>query len=278
MSISTKARRASAIVLAIAVAGATGLIVPATASASSVPAPKPTIVLVHGAWADSSSFAPVTALLQADGYQVLDAPNDLRSLSGDSAELSAFLAQRTSGPVVLVGHSYGGAVVTDAALSDPNVKALVYIDAFMPAQGQSLEDIVGESTSALNVPNPTTVFDVVGYPGAPANDADVYLKPSTFATDFAQDLPSSVRNMLEAGQLPITLAALGEKSTAPAWASIPSWDVVGTKDKVLPLAEQLSMAHRAGSHITEVAAGHLSMISAPLTVTSVIIAAANSVR
>ncbi|NNC10884.1 alpha/beta hydrolase [Planctomonas sp. JC2975] len=238
---------------------------------------KPTIVLVHGAWADSSSWAGVTAILQQAGYPVLVAPNDLRSLSGDSAELDSFLAQRTTGPVVLVGHSYGGAVVTDAATTAPNVRALVYVDAFIPDQAESLQTIIGKSTSALNVPDPTTVFDVNTYPGAPQNDADVYLKPSTFAADFAQDVPAAARNVLEAGQLPITLNALGEPSTAPAWKTIPSWAVIGTADKVLPAATQLAMATRAHATITKINASHLSLVSHPLQVAGVILTAARSV-
>jgi pimeloyl-ACP methyl ester carboxylesterase len=192
--------------------------------------------------------------------------------------LSSYIAQQTTGPVVLVGHSYGGAVITNAALADPNVEALVYIDAFIPDQGESLGSIIAGSTSALNVADPTTIFNINGYPGAPAGDADVYLKKSTFDNDFAQDLPPAIQNVLSSGQLPITLAALSQPSGVPAWKTLPSWDVVGTADKVLPEATQLAMAKRAGSKVTEVNASHLSMLSKPLQVTAVIEAAARSLE
>jgi pimeloyl-ACP methyl ester carboxylesterase len=138
--------------------------------------PKPTIVLVHGAWADASSWSPVTKQLQREGYQVLVPPNPLRSLSGDAAYLSAFLRDRTSGPVVLVGHSYGGAVITDAGASDPDVKALVYIDAFVPDQSESVLDLASAKPGSDLAGDPTTVFDFVSYPGAPQGDADLYVK------------------------------------------------------------------------------------------------------
>ena len=271
-------RRTGAAAAAVCVAATAALLPVAGAQASTAPAPKPTIVLVHGAWADSSSWAPVAITLQRAGFRVLVAPTSLRSLSGDAAALTSFIEQRTSGPVVLVGHSYGGAVVTDAATSDPRVKALVYVDAFMPDQGESLGSIIGTSASALNVADPTSVFDVSAYPDAPKGDAEVYLKASTFDADFAQDVPSVVRDEFEAAQLPVTLAALGQASSAPAWRTIPSWAVVGTQDRVLPGATQLFMANRAHSHITEVAASHLSMVSHPLQVAAVIEHAAASVN
>lgn len=250
---------------------------PAAASPSAGSISKPTIVLVHGAWADSSSWAPVTTALQAGGYTVLVAPTSMRTLHDDAAAVAAFINQRTTGPVVLVGHSYGGAVITNAATAAPSVKALVYVDAFIPDEGESLGSIVAGSKSALNV-DPATVFDVAGYPNAPENDADVYLKAATFAQSFAQDVPSLIRNELAAGQLPITLAALGESSATPAWRSVPSWAFIGTQDRVLPAETQLAEATRAGAKVTQVAAGHLSMISKPLQVVGVIVSAAKSVR
>ncbi|TFC01149.1 alpha/beta hydrolase [Cryobacterium adonitolivorans] len=237
---------------------------------------KPTIVLVHGAWADSSSWTPVTLALQTAGYTVLVPPNPLRGLSNDSAYLSAFLQQATNGPVVLVGHSYGGAVISNAALTDPDVAALVYVDAFVPDVGESVGQIVAGSTSALNVPDPTTVFSFVAYPDAPAGDLDAYLKPTAFETLFAADVAKPITRALGASQKPITLSALGEPATSAAWKTLPSWYVVGTADLVLPQAKQLEMATRAKSTVTEVKASHLSMIAKPLAVTGVIVTAANS--
>lgn len=282
-------KRAAAALIAAAIAGAMAILPMQAASAGSVnetsarhsassSGTKPTIVLVHGAWADSSSWAPTTAALQTAGYKVLVPPNPLRGLSSDAAYLSSFLAQQTTGPVVLVGHSYGGAVVTNAAATDPDVKALVFVDAFVPAEGESIVQIIGGSTSALNVPDPTTVFNINGYPGAPAGDADVYLKPETFAKYFAQDVAAPVRNVLAAGQKPVTLAALSEPSGDPAWDDIPSWYVVGTADKVLPAATQIHMAERAGSKITKINASHLGMYSKPLQVVATILEAARTAR
>nr|AIA14853.1 Alpha/beta hydrolase family [uncultured bacterium] len=275
--------RRSAVLAAIAVTASLALALPASAAtpASVVPsttaAAKPTIVLVHGAWADSSSWAPVTSTLQLAGYTVLAPPNPLRGLTGDAAYLAAYLQQATTGPVVLVGHSYGGAVITNAALADPDVKALVYVDAFVPDVGESVGQLVAASTSALNVPDPTSIFTIVGYPGAPEGDADAYLKPAAFATLFAQDVPAIVRSPLAAGQRPITLSALGTPSATAAWKTLPSWYVIGTEDKVLPPAAQEAMAHRAGSKITKVKASHLVMISKPLVVAKVIGDAASAI-
>ena len=167
---------------------------------------KPTIVLVHGAWADGSSWNAVSSELQGQGFTVLTPPNLLRGVTTDAPYVSSFLAQRTSGPVVLVGHSYGGFVITNAALGGGDVKALVYVDAFIPDEGETTFQILGGSGSALDVPDPTTVLDIVGYPGAPEGDADAYLKPDTVHTAFAQDLPEADRWLIAASQRPLTLA------------------------------------------------------------------------
>jgi pimeloyl-ACP methyl ester carboxylesterase len=240
------------------------------------PPPKPTIVLVHGAWADSSSWSAEIARLQRDGYPVVAAPNPLRGLSSDSATLADLLA-KISGPIVLVGHSYGGAVITDAANGNPNVKALVYDDAYIPAAEENIATL-STSASALapGLTNPTSVFKLVPYPGAPAGVYDTYLLPDVFFNDFASDLPHSEAAILEAEQSPTSLVALGEPSSTPAWLTIPSWDIVGTQDKIIPEAAQLSMAARAKSHVTLVDSGHLSLISHPDVVTSVIESAARA--
>ena len=127
----------------------------------------PTIVLVHGAWADASSWNAVAAELRGQGFTVFAPPNLLRGVAADAAYISSFLAQRTSGPVVLVGHSYGGFVITNAATGGGDVRALVYVDAFIPDEGEFVFQILGGSGSALDVPDPTTVLDIAGYPGAP---------------------------------------------------------------------------------------------------------------
>jgi pimeloyl-ACP methyl ester carboxylesterase len=235
--------------------------------------PNPTIVLVHGAWADSSSWNAVAAELQNQGFTVLAPPNLLRGVAIDAPYISSFLAQRTSGPVVLVGHSYGGFVITNAATGGGDVKALVYVDAFIPDEGEFVFQILGGSGSALAVPDPTTVLDLAGYPGAPEGDVEAFLKPETVHASFAQDLKEADRSLIAAGQRPITLSANTTPSGAAAWKTIPSWAVIGTEDLVIPPATQRSMAERAGATITEVAGSHVSMVSHPQVTIDAILAA-----
>ncbi|HEX4529642.1 MAG TPA: alpha/beta hydrolase [Acidimicrobiia bacterium] len=235
--------------------------------------PKPTIVLVHGAWADGSSWNAVSTELQGQDFTVLTPPNLLRGVAGDAAYIASFLAQRTTGPVVLVGHSYGGAVITNAGTGGGDVKALVYVDAFIPEVGENVFQILGGSGSALDVPDPTTVLDIVGYPGAPEGDADAFLKPSTVHVSFAQDLSEADRWLIVASQRPITLGANTAATETAAWKTIPSWAVVGTEDRIIPPATQRSMAERAGATITEVGASHVSMVSHPSAAIDAILAA-----
>ncbi len=235
---------------------------------------KPTIVLVHGAWADGSSWNSVTERLQADGYTVAVPPNPLRSLSGDSAYLASFLST-ISGPIVLAGHSYGGAVITNAATGNANVKALVYVDAYIPDQGQSLVQLTGTG-SCFAVEDLRTVFKFVPIPGAPSDNVDTYVLPSVFPGCFANGLPAEEGAVLAAAQRPLTTAALNEPSGVPAWKTIPSWALVGLDDHVIPPAGQLAMAHNAGAKITGIHAPHLSMLSNPGAVTKVIEQAAKA--
>ncbi|UDY35082.1 alpha/beta fold hydrolase [Dermatobacter hominis] len=239
--------------------------------------PTPTIVLVHGAWADGSSWNPVSVELQSRGFEVLTPPNLLHGVAGDAAYIASFLEQRTSGPVVLVGHSYGGVVITNAGTGGGDVKALVYVNAFIPDVGETVFDILGGSGSALDVPDPTAVLDLAGYPGAPEGDVEAFLKPSTVHEAFAQDLSEADRLLIVASQRPIALGAnIGPTETA-AWQSIPSWAVVGTADRVIPADTQRRMAERAGSTVTEVDASHVSMVSHPQVAVDAIVAAAESV-
>ena len=239
---------------------------------------KPTIVLVHGAWADGSSWDAVTRELQAQGYPVLVPPNLLRGLTDDAAYVASFLAQRTSGPVVLVGHSYGGAVITNAGAAAGDVRALVYVNAFMPDEGETVLQILDGSGSALAVADPTTVFDIAGYPGAPEGAAEVFLKADVVHGSFAQDLPEADRWTIVASQRPASLVANVTPSGAPAWKTIPSWAVIGTDDRVIPVAVLRRMAERAGSTVSEVdGASHVSMVSHPDAAVSAILAAAGTV-
>ncbi len=235
---------------------------------------KPTVVLVHGAWADASSWRGVVERLQDDGYTVAAVPNPLRSLSGDAAYLAAYLHAHT-GPVILVGHSYGAAVITNAATGNPDVRALVYVDGLVPDEGQTVEPLAGPE-SALAVPDPTTVFDFVPATLPPTPDSDVYLKASIFPTAFANGLPADEAAVLSASQRPVTLGALNEPSGIPAWRTIPSWYLVGTVDRVIPPTAQRAMADHAGSTISEFKGGHLGLVSDPKSVTRVIQRAAKA--
>ena len=231
--------------------------------------PKPTIVLVHGAWADTSSWDGVIRRLQADGYTVHAPPDPLQGLRYDSAYLADFL-HSISGPIVLVGHSYGGAVITNAATGDRQVKALVYVDAFAPGQGQTIEQLLASQPGSCAVP---ANLRVVPFPGAPSGVGDAYIKQSVFPGCMADGLPAKEAQVLGVTQLPIATIALTQPTGVPAWKTIPSWAVVGTADHAIPLALQLAMATRAHAHITKVKAPHLSMVSDPGPVTSVILQA-----
>jgi len=237
--------------------------------------PKPTIVLEHGAWADASSWDKVIRQLQEDGFTVYAPPNPLRGVTYDSTYLTDFLST-IPGPIVLVGHSYGGFVITNAATGNANVKALVYVDAFIPDQGETLLDLVSAQPGSCLGGNPADVFNFAPYPGGPAGDVDIYIKPSLVPGCFANGLPPSQAAVIAATQRPLAASVLGEPSGSPAWKTIPSWAVIGTADKVLPPAEQKFMAQRAGAHITDVNAGHLSMIADPETVAQVIEQAAQT--
>jgi len=232
-------------------------------------------VLVHGAWADTSSWSRVITRLQSDGYTVDAPPDPLRGVASDSASLASFL-KTIPGPVVLVGHSYGGAVITNAATSDPEVKALVYVDAFIPDQGQTILQLVSGAPGSHLAGDPKTVFNFVPF-GPGAGDVDVYVKPRVFPDAFANGLSRTLAGELAASQRPLALSALQEPSGPPAWATIRSWSVIGTQDHVIPPAEQLAMSRHAGARITEIAAPHLSMLADPSGVTDVILKAARTV-
>ncbi|MEV4539714.1 alpha/beta hydrolase [Asanoa sp. NPDC049518] len=237
----------------------------------------PTIVLVHGAWADAASWNGVTSALLGRGFTVYAPPNPLRGVTIDAPYIASFNAQRTSGPVVLVGHSYGGLVTTNAALGGGEVRALVYVDAFIPDEGDTTFGMLANAGSALDVPDPSAVFDVAGYPGGPQGDADAFLKPDAVHSSFAQDLPEADRALIAAGQRPLTLSANQLPSGPPAWKTLPSWAVVGTQDRIIPPVAQRRMAERAGSTVTEVDASHVSMVSHPEVAVEAIVAAATAV-
>ena len=240
-----------------------------------------TIVLVHGAWADAAGWNGVTSRLQSDGYKVWAVPNPLRGLSSDAAYVASIL-NTIPGPIVLVAHSYGGAVITNAATGNPNVKALVYIDGFAPDEGETGYQLLGmppppgASPSCL-LGNPATIFNAVPYPGAQNGDVDLYIKPDVYPSCFANTIATKQAAVLAASQRPITFSAGAAPSGPPAWKTIPSWYLVGTLDKVIPPYLQMFMAKRANAHIVKVKAPHPAMISNPGAVADLIETAAQAV-
>ncbi|MFJ6837888.1 alpha/beta fold hydrolase [Streptomyces sp. NPDC091209] len=228
--------------------------------------PKPTVVLVHGAFADSSSWNGVTSRLERQGYPVIAVANPLRGLADDSAYLSSIL-DTVPGPVVLVGHSYGGAVITDAATGHPNVKALVYIAAFAPDQGETGLAILGQYPGSQLSP----ALTVRPYPGG----QDAYVNPTDFRQVFAADVSADKARLMAAGQRPVSLAAFAEPSATPAWKTIPSWFLVAGSDRAIPPAAEQAMAQRAGSHTQVIrGASHAVLVSHPEATTHLIEAAA----
>ena len=232
---------------------------------------QPTIVIVHGAWSDSSPFDAVTALLARDGYTVTHFANPLRALGADTEYLAAFLKTRTSGPVVLVGHSYGGAVAGGAALSHPEVGALVYLNAFVPAAGETVLDLAGRAGEV----DASALFDFAPFAGE--HNVDLYLQPGAFAGGFVNGLPDELAAPLFAKQRPITYGALSEPAGEQAWSKLPTWYVAGSQDHSIDIETQLWMAERAGSTLTTVDSGHLSMTTEPETVARVIREAAAAI-
>jgi pimeloyl-ACP methyl ester carboxylesterase len=255
--------------LAMAPAG-----VPAPSPSAVACAAKPTVVLVHGAWAGTSSWNGETERLQQEGYRVRAFANPLRGLTSDAAGLAAFL-KTIDGPIVLVGHSYGGSVITNAASGNPNVEQLVYVDAAAPAVGESTGQLSGK-TSALGG-RPDTLYDQVSPPGLPSGDALLYLKQPVFLQSFGPDLPKAVATTLWAGQRPAAMSAFTTPSKAAAWKEIPSWYVIGTADKIITPDSQQTMAERANAKVVRVPGGsHLTLISHPEPVTAQILAAAHA--
>jgi pimeloyl-ACP methyl ester carboxylesterase len=236
----------------------------------SKPTPKPTVVLLHGAWADGSSWAAVTAKLQREGFTVDVVPNPLRGVASDAQYLRDYLAT-IAGPIVLVGHSYAGMVITSAATGNGNVRALVYVDAFIPQQGDTVQELAGAQPGSGLDPN--TTINAVPIRDAAGNvvDVDLYVKPTLFPALFAAGSPANMTAVLAASQRPETLSSLSEAfAGVPAWETIPSWALIGTDDRVIPPAEQQIMAARAHAHIVKVAAPHLSMVSDPDAVAALI--------
>ena len=231
---------------------------------------KPTVVFVHGAFADASGFGAVTSRLQRRGYTVISPANPLRGLASDALYVAS-VVKTISGPIVLVGHSYGGAVISQAAYDNSNVKALVYLNAYALDAGESTLEIAqrfpgGQVADALR-PRPFPHAD--GTQGT-----DLYIDPASFRSVFAADVPAPTAARMASAQRPVTLAAFQEKSTTPTWKTIPSWYLVGRDDQVIDPAGQRFMAKRANAHTVEVNSSHASYVSRPAKVMSLIVRAA----
>ena len=233
-----------------------------------------TVVLVHGAYADASSWTGVIERLQKAGVQVTAPANPLRGIAIDSAYLASFLNQM-SGPVLAVGHSYGGAVISNAATKASNVVGLVYVAAFAPDEGERLGDV--ESTSKDSVLNAALV--TLHYPTGQGGQTAVEfaINPAQLQAAFAADLSAEQTAIMAATQRPAAELAFSEPSGVPAWKTLPSWAVVATGDKAAGADVIRSMARRAGATITEVEGSHVIMISQPQAVTDVILSAVAAV-
>nr|WP_028804819.1 alpha/beta hydrolase [Streptomyces sp. 142MFCol3.1] len=233
---------------------------------------KPTIVLVHGAFADSSSWNGVIERLQKEGYPVIAPANPLRGLASDAAYVRSVL-DSVDGPIVLAGHSYGGAVISQAAADSPNVKALVYIAAFTPEAGESALELSnkfpGSTLGPTLAPVPFPLPD--GGTGT-----DLYIKADKFHDQFAADLPESVTALMAVTQRPVAASALEEKATEAAWGTIPSFSLIATEDYNIPPAAQHFMAERAHARTVEVKASHAVSVSQPAAVTRLIEQAAHT--
>ncbi|MGW1725871.1 alpha/beta hydrolase [Streptomyces sp. NPDC002306] len=237
---------------------------------------KPTVVLVHGAWADASSWNGEVKILQKAGYTVRAIGNPLQDLTTDAQTVKDFL-KSIRGPIVLVGHSYGGSVITNAADGVSNVKALVYVDAAAPAVGETTAQLSGP-TSVLGG-SPSKLYDAVPYANAPAKASALYLKKDVFVTKFASSVPREQAINLWATQRAATTVAFNTPSKAAAWKKIPSWYFISSGDQIITPESEKKMAKRAGSKVTVFPGGsHLTLVSNPGAVSKVIESAIASVR
>lgn len=243
------------------------------AAQQSPPAAKPTVVLVHGAFADSSSWNEVIRILEGDGYPVVAAANPLRGLRTDANYVRSVI-DSVSGPVVLAGHSYGGSVMSQAADGHPDVKALVYIASFILEPGESTGELAAKFPGAQlgaaldKVPVPM--------PGGGTGD-DLYIRQDEFRKVFAADVPEDVTRLMAATQRPITAAALEEPASKAAWKTIPSWNMVTTQDLAIPAESMRFMGQRANAHNVEIDASHAVTVSRPDAVAGLINDAAAAV-
>ena len=235
--------------------------------ASSANGSRPTVALVHGAFADSAGWNDVVAQLLADGVKVRAISNPLRGIDHDAAYVASALSQ-IPGPVLAVGHSYGGAVITNAALRAGNVVGLVYVAAFAPDEGEVLQDIEAGSTDSVL----DTALLPWRYPAGEgdATEVEFAIDPDRFHDAFAADVSEQQARVMAATQRPVAARGFTQPTGTPAWRSLPSWAVVATGDKAAGSDVVRRMAQRAGATITEADGSHVIMVSQPKVVTEVI--------
>ncbi|CAN5675247.1 alpha/beta hydrolase [soil metagenome] len=269
-SVSSLVIRIGALAATMALAAALLGGFPASAPAAPLPdGVKPTVVLVHGAWADASSWDGEVSELQQQGYDVRAIANPLQNLTTDSAYVASFLKTLT-GPIVLVGHSYGGSVITNAAAGNPNVKALVYVDAAAPAVGETNGSLSGADSVLKQLPE-DELFDRLPSPNGSAGAVDLYLKKNIFLNNFANDLSTDEATRLWATQRSASTNAFETPSEHAAWETIPSWYFISSGDQIITPTSEKAMAQRAHSQVTIFDGGsHLTLISHPDAVTAVI--------
>jgi pimeloyl-ACP methyl ester carboxylesterase len=234
----------------------------------------PTVVLVHGAFADAGSWAFVTERLVAAGVPVRAIVNPLRGISHDAEYVTSMINQ-IPGPVLAVGHSYGGAVITNAVTKTSNVVGLVYVAAFAPDEGEALGDIVARSKDSVL----TTALEEYQYPTGNGTETatEVLIEAAKFRAVFTADLPQLQSDVYGLSQRPIAAGAFAEKSGPAAWKNLPVWAAVGTADTAAGSDVVREMAQRAGADITEIEGSHVIMISQPDAVTQVILNALKGV-
>ncbi|MFB6705112.1 alpha/beta fold hydrolase [Streptomyces sp. NPDC056333] len=223
---------------------------------------------MHGAFADGSSWDKVIARLERSGYTVIAPANPLRGLYNDSTHIASVL-DSIKGPVVLVGHSYGGAVISSAAAGRPQVKSLVYVSALMPDVGESGMSLAARFPSELG-----TATRSVPYRKSGRSGTDLYLKRDKVHQVFAADLPESEADLLGVTQRPVATTAFSEKAKVAAWKAIPSWALVGRQDKTINPDQERFQAKRADAHTVEINSSHVSLIAHPEAVTNLILQAA----
>ncbi|WP_055489648.1 alpha/beta fold hydrolase [Streptomyces sp. TP-A0356] len=232
---------------------------------------RPTVVLVHGAYADASSWNSVVERLERRGYPVMAPANPLRGLDSDSTYIASVLAG-IKGPIVLVGHSYGGAVISSAAAGNPRVRSLVYVAAVVPDKGESTASLAARFPTTLGNVTKSVPYRVAGGAGG----TDLYLRADKLHQVFAADLPESTAKLLAATQRPAGTAAFSEMAKVAAWRNIPSWSLVAKQDKAINPDQERFEAKRAGSHTVEIDSSHVAMLSHPDAVTDLVVQAATA--